>query len=246
MLDGVPFHAPDETILHPGARLIGKSLYSYMKRFTLLLCVLPALAFGQRFELSAQAGVSGNLVPQSLRQRHPMDTGPDLFRTGGLNPVVQVSAYYFIQRRFKLGPSIRYLSTSGTIRDNASAGTYRTGKLSNTVLQFLSECDYRFVAGRKFTFDGGVLGGPAIHMINNSSTLNKWGETTGSYHEAGFVIGMNFTGRYMVGDRVSVNLSANPMYNMLAQPDDVKVQYGGNRNYSTLCLPVTAGVGIVL
>lgn len=146
------------------------------------------------------------------------------------------------------GPVLRYFSTSAEISEAvAYSDKFHAGKLSSAIFQFLSECDYRFVNGRKFTFDAGVVAGPVLHIINGANTINRWSEeASDSHQETGFAIGLNFTGRYRVTQRVSVNISANPIYNMLAAAIDQYTQYGGGGSYSSLCLPVTAGIGLVL
>ncbi len=221
--------------------------HHFMKRLILLLCLLPALASAQRFEIALQGGVSGNIVPPSLLTRRAAATEQPLFHTGGLNPVLQVAGFCFVQHRLKLGPVLRYFSTSAEISEDIATNKYRAGKLSNVIIQFLSECDYRFIDGRKFTFDAGVVAGPALHIISGAHSINRWStDASGSYHQTGFTIGLNFTGRYLVAKRISVNVSANPIYNMLSAPEDQYTQYGSHKNYSTLCLPVTAGIGLVL
>lgn len=217
-----------------------------MKKMIFLLAFLPLAAFAQRFELAVQGGVSGNMLPHSVRLSRERLSEQQLFRVAGFNPVVQVSTYCYVQPRFKIGATLRFFSTSGAVLDDSVSGGYRSGKFSNTVLQLLAECAYRFVQGEKFTFDAGVQGGPAFHTINNASTINRWQDSPGSHHQSGFAFGLNFTGRYMVAQRVSVNCTVSPLYNLLSSPDNLTPQYGGSKNYSTLCLPLTVGLGIML
>lgn len=77
-----------------------------MKKIILLLCLLPVLASAQRFELALQGGISGNLVPSNLLARHPTAIDLPRFRTGGLNPVLQVAGFCFVQPRLKLGACV--------------------------------------------------------------------------------------------------------------------------------------------
>ncbi len=211
-----------------------------LKKLIILFAFLPVSAFGQRFELSAQAGVSGNLLPRSDGSRSRPYFALPGNKVGGINPVTQLS-FYYLKRRLKIGATVRYFSTSA--KTFVPGEGYRTEKLTSTIVQLLHELSYRFVAGKQFTFDAGVQAGPAWHTFSRESInfgqLNDDGGTI-----RGFVVGMNFTGRYRLSPLLSVNLSVNPLFDLLTSPGDFDLPMNTSRNHSTLCLPLTVGIGI--
>lgn len=215
-----------------------------MKKMIILLTFLPACAFGQRFELSAQAGISGNLLSGSARNTYLPMTTEHKYKTGGLNPVGQLS-FYYLKRSMKIGVTVRHFSTSAKVSDPASGEGFRDARFSSSIFQLLHELSYRFVAGKQFTFDAGIQAGPAWHMFNKESInygqVNHDGEIA-----TGFVLGMNFTGRYKISPLLAVQVSANPLFDLLATPGTFDLPMNAGRNHSTLCLPLTAGVGFSL
>lgn len=212
-----------------------------MKKLIILCAMLPGFAYGQHIELSAQAGISGNLLSTNARNYHPQPAQPK-YKTGGLNPVGQVS-FYYLKGRLKIGGTLRHFSTSARIF--AEGDGYRAVKFSSGIVQLLHELAYRFVDGKHITFDVGVQGGPAWHSFNSKSTLLGKVSEEGSTHR-GFVLGLNFTGRYKITPLLAVNLSLNPLYDLLTTAGTYNPAFGGERSHSTLCLPVTAGIGFTL
>jgi hypothetical protein len=215
-----------------------------MKKMIILLTFLPACVFGQRFELSARAGISGNLLSGSARDTYVPMTAEHKYKTGGLNPVAQLS-FYYLKRSMKIGVTVRHFSTSGRVSDPASREGFRNARFSSSIVQLLHELSYRFAEGKQFTFDAGIQAGPAWHSFNKESInygqVNHDGEIA-----PGFVLGMNFTGRCKISSLLSVEVSVNPLFDLLTTPGTFDLPMNAGRNHSTLCMPLTAGVGFSL